>query len=292
MRLLAIGMRADPVFVYFLARARMLGHHIVAVDLKDVADSGYWLLHVPAREGDFIQTSEGRVFPLEFKSAFVRLIDPLPDLVGNYARWSGMLAAVRCWLQDWGGKVINPPVVHHHNGSKTWHEAWLAAQGFAVPPSLTTSSIDMAREFVRAGDTVLKPCSGVRANSRRLTEAELERYNASRGPLHLQRVVPGDDIRAHVVGKTVIAVGIHSEVLDYRTDPEANLYPITLSDGMADRMVTATVKQGLVFAGWDFKVEREGHYWCLEVNPMPAFALYDRALNGSICEALLRELDA
>ncbi|MGW2706055.1 hypothetical protein [Streptomyces sp. NPDC001340] len=40
----------------------------------------------------------------------------------------------------------------------------------------------------------------------------------------------------------------------------------------------------MAFAGWDFKVAGDGTYWCLEVNPVPA---YDRRLGGAISASLL-----
>ncbi|MFF4040284.1 hypothetical protein [Streptomyces sp. NPDC001816] len=52
-------------------------------------------------------------------------------------------------------------------------------------------------------------------------------------------------------------------------------------------MVRHTADLGTAFAGWDFKVAGDGTYWCLEVNPMPAYDWYDRRLGGAISASLL-----
>lgn len=51
-----------------------------------------------------------------------------------------------------------------------------------------------------------------------------------------------------------------------------------------------SVEQGLVFAGWDVKLDREGRYWCLECNPMPGYSCYDRVGDGAISDALIKVL--
>ncbi len=46
----------------------------------------------------------------------------------------------------------------------------------------------------------MKPLSGIRANSHIVIRKDLEELNPLRGPIHLQKYIKGDDIRAHVVG--------------------------------------------------------------------------------------------
>ena len=42
--------------------------------------------------------------------------------------------------------------------------------------------------------------------------------------------------------------------------------------------------------GWDFKVDAEGRYWCLECNPMPGYSFYDRLGQGAVSRALVELL--
>jgi hypothetical protein len=54
----------------------------------------------------------------------------------------------------------------------------------------------------------------------------------------------------------------------------------------AELLVRRTADQGLLFAGWDFKVDSDGTYWCLECNPMPGYSRYDRVCDYTIIDAL------
>ena len=92
---------------------------------------------------------------------------------------------------------------------------------------------------------------------------------------------------AHVVGDSVLALRIDSEATDYRIDDEAAYAPVTLPDALAERMTRTARDMGLIFSGWDFKVDRDGQYWLLEANPMPGYNSYDKRLDGSITAALV-----
>jgi hypothetical protein len=110
--------------------------------------------------------------------------------------------------------------------------------------------------------------------------------------VHLQRLVVGDDVRAHVIGNRVISVRISSDHVDYRRDRATRHRPWELADELSARLVNATGAQGLVFAGWDLKLDGDGRLWCLEANPMPGYKMYDRWLGGVISDALLDNLRA
>jgi D-alanine-D-alanine ligase-like ATP-grasp enzyme len=62
---------------------------------------------------------------------------------------------------------------------------------------------------------------------------------------------------------------------------------IRLPDELAELLIRRTADQGLLFAGWDFKVDSDGTYWCLECNPMPGYSHYDRVCDYTISDALM-----
>ena len=51
-----------------------------------------------------------------------------------------------------------------------------------------------------------------------------------------------------------------------------------------------TAATGNLFSGIDFKVDEQGNYWMLEVNPMPGYDGYDRRLGGCISQSLVHLL--
>ena len=185
--------------------------------------------------------------------------------------------------------VINRPGGHEHNGSKPFHEQWLARQGFDVPPSITSSRREPLTDFAAAGPTIIKTCAGVRADARRVEADEFRQFEPEQGPVHLQRLVTGADVRAHVVGSEVMAVMIESDAIDYRTGSAARWSVYEPSDQLHAKMVRATRGDGpAVWPGGTSRSIPTGRAWCLEANAMPGYSSYDRRLGGSISKEILR----
>lgn len=66
---------------------------------------------------------------------------------------------------------------------------------------------------------------------------------------------------------------------------------VELPAALRDLLVAATSRIGLAFAAWDFKIDSDGTYWCLEANPMPGYGPDDLRCDGAISRALCRYLD-
>ena len=82
---------------------------------------------------------------------------------------------------------------------------------------------------------------------------------------------------------------IQSEEVDYRYDASAHQSEssVAIPAELASKCITVTRDLGLVFSGIDFVLsDKDGEYYCLEVNPMPGYHGYDLTLNGAISEAL------
>jgi glutathione synthase/RimK-type ligase-like ATP-grasp enzyme len=159
-----------------------------------------------------------------------------------------------------------------------------------VPPSLLSADPRRVREFIGGGRAVVKPVCGTRATTREIRPGDLGRLADSQGPVLVQRLIEGDDVRAHVVGDAVIACRFSSTTVDYRSDREATKEVLDIPSDLASLLVARTAEQGLVFAGWDFKLDQDGTYWCLECNPMPGYSFYDRICAGAISDALIKLL--
>ena len=287
-----IGDATDGTTVHFLAECAAAGYKPRVVSLADIVTTGGWHLAVPDDGYSRVWTAGAEV-PLSDVDAFYC------RLASSRAQWSpemeirqsGLLLSLRLWLTASRALIINRPDADQHNGSKSLHESELARLGFSVPESITSSDISELADFLRGGRAVIKACCGMRANTRELLIDRLREYSADRGPLHLQRLIPGYDIRAHVVGEEIFAVRIDGGAeVDYRTDRHARYSAVTLPAELHALLVEGTRAQGMVFSGWDLKVDVAERVWCLESNPMPGYSFYDRHVQGDISVALMRQL--
>ena len=279
------GTRADPVMLHFATRCVVAGVPFADLDLMQAVGHGDWELSLPPGPDDWISGAE-EVRLADLSGIYVRPIY-LGTTDRERTRWAGLLEGLNAWLDEAPMTVVNRPGGFQFNSYKPAHYDWMAAHGLQVPPSLMSSDREEIRAFLGEGRTVVKPVCGVRATTRELTGDGLDRLDASDAPVLVQRLVPGDDVRAHVVGDTVVAARFTSDAIDYRKDRSADRWPVTLPDELAALLVELTAKQGLLFAGWDFKVDAEESYWCLECNPMPGYSHYDRVCDHRISEALI-----
>ena len=158
-----------------------------------------------------------------------------------------------------------------------------------MPPSLLTNRVGRLREFLAGRRADVKPVSSVRATTRELIDQSAQRLATTHRPVLAQRLIEGYDIRVQVVHQDVLACAFHSSSVDYRSDRYAVREIVDVPGELAERLIAKTAEQGLVFAGWDFKVDGEDRYWCLERNPMPGYGCYDKECLGAISDALIRE---
>ncbi len=282
------GTKADPVMVHFASFCVRKEVAFAVLDLMDLSRDGDWRLSAPPDPADFVSGAE-TVRLADLSGLYIR-----PIYLGNTpqeaARWQGLMEGLGAWIDESGLPVANRFGTIVLNGYKPAHYAWLSANGLLVPPSLLSADVERVREFIGGGRTVVKPICGARATTREFGAGDLERLAMSEGPVLLQRMVPGNDIRVHVVGDAVIACRFTSTAIDYRSDKNVRRSVIDIPGDLARLLVIKTAEQGLLFAGWDFKVDADGTYWCLECNPMPGYSYYDRVCQGAVSDALIRLL--
>lgn len=282
------GTKADPVMVHFATHCVLAEVPFAVLDLMEVSGGGDWRLSVPPDPGDFLSGSE-LVRLADLTGIYVRPIY-LGATPADQGRWRGLMEGFNAWMDETDVLVVNRPGNNQLNSYKPAHYAWLRANGLLVPPSLLSADRERLGRFLAEGRTVVKPICGVRARTREITAADLERLARTEGPVLVQRMVEGDDVRVHVVGDATIACRFSSSAVDYRSDPDSTKAVVDIPDDLARLLVAKTGEQGLAFAGWDFKVDADGTYWCLECNPMPGYSFYDRVCEGAVSDALIRML--
>jgi glutathione synthase/RimK-type ligase-like ATP-grasp enzyme len=201
-------------------------------------------------------------------------------------------AAIVAWADLAPVAVVNPPAAMAANNSKPYQLRLLAGYGFGVPDTLVTTDPEEAARFRRLhGRVVYKSVSGVRSIVAQLGEEQLARLaDVANGPTQFQEWVPGDDVRAHVVGEEVISTLVRSSADDYRYASRAEVVEATLPDEIAERCRAAARGMGLHVAGFDLRQSPDGRWVCFEVNPSPAFSFYEAATGQPIADAVARLL--
>jgi hypothetical protein len=291
--IVAIGLDVDPTFPTFVAAALSRGVAVGVLNLR-AAIEGEWRIPLPPGEPAQFWYA-GYTVELGPKDGyFCRIIDMSSqqrDVAGT-RRWIALTRALGKWLDQVPGRVANRSRVGSHNSSKPLHEAILSGMGFRVPPSISSCDLDQLIDFIDQGPTISKALSGVRADTVIATRDLLAAFDPAGGPVHLQRRVHGADARIHVVGDKLVAQRVPpSEGIDYRREGRLDeLEQFDPPADLRDALVSGSAELGLPFAGWDFRIDPEGQYWCLEVNPMPGYGPYDAQCQGAISALLVEYL--
>lgn len=288
----AIGLDVDPTFSHFLDQAERTGIAVEPINLRALVD-GEWCLESPATGDAHLRVGEQHVVLTPQDAFFCRMIDLSAREIDPHRvhRWRSLSLALNGWLAGVQGRIVNRPNQNHHNGSKPLHEVILRRLGLLVPDSITSSNRDDLLEFVRESPAINKTICGIRADAARVSAVELDSFESDDGPIHLQRYVDGDDARIHVVGERVIAQRVSGGDADYRREMLFDdLRTFTPPPEIQGTLIRATKELGLAIAGWDFKIDDNDRYWCLEANPMPGYSPYDRRCDGAISKAILEFL--
>ncbi len=197
--------------------------------------------------------------------------------------------ALTTYLDLTDAMVINRSVAMGSNRSKPYQITLIREMGFDVPPTLVTNNPDRVHAFqARYGRVIFKSASAMRSIVTELDEAAVRRLGAIRVcPVQFQALVPGVDIRVHVVGAKVFATACTSGVVDYRySGGEAVLEPFDLPDEIAERCISMAQALDLPVAGIDLKLRPDGGWTCFEVNPSPGFSWFEHATGQPISDAI------
>lgn len=213
-------------------------------------------------------------------------VEPGPSLDAAAARFRAdeIDAFIRGMLWSHAGAWVNDPRVERRSKEKLVQLAAACAAGLSVPDTIVTNDPDEARTFLQRiapSSAVVKRVSatpGLFVETRLVTQAELARLGALRScPAILQAYVDGAaDIRLTWMAGEVRCVAIDSPSgvgrVDSRLDMTVAFTAHTLPDEELARLRVLMDALGLVFGVIDLRLDHDGRYWFLEVNPQGQFA--------------------
>lgn len=297
MRICIIGDPNDLTAVYVGWLARNRGIEVIELNEDELGIT--WSFAFDDTKGYFgtIEAGSFTCSFLDLNGAFVRLnsqpklprgldLSPLQHHTFVVER----RFAIHHFLHSLPCTVANRPSSGRSNGSKPYQMRLLTRAGFQVPKWLMSNELPQIRNFAREcpSGVIYKSCSGLRSRVRFLDDEVLERMMQGTTPVVVQEYIKGHDVRVHTVGDHIFSTKIISPRVDYRFDSneiefQATSIPVTIGKLCRE----FAVDERLIIAGFDFRVTESGHWYCLEVNPVPTFLSYEIPTGQPIGDALL-----
>jgi len=286
--ILLLGPAGDEVIAFLSLRLGLLREPYVLIDPRHTATGQVDVLWDPDGAEDASLRHGKRVVPLsEVKAIYLRELAIAADR-------SELIAALLAITEHTDLLVLNRASGSATNGSKPFQARRIAQQGFRTPRTLITTDPDAARAFYEEHDgrIVHKSISWMRSIVVQTGETDLERLDLVRNcPTQFQELVPGTDVRVHVVGERVFATEIESTAMDYRYAALHNsprtLRDLELPDEIAQRCIDLSRSLGMGLTGIDLRRDPDGAWWCFEVNPSPGFTFYQAQTGQPIGHAIV-----
>lgn len=239
----------------------------------------------------------------EFDGVYARLIEPrtLPDLGeppdgAMLARAQALFQALLAWLEVAPCRVVNRLGPSASNVSKPYQAQRILECGLAVPPTLVTNDPAEVRRFAAEhGRVIYKSVSATRSIVRELAGARIKDLERVRHlPTQFQALIPGDDVRVHVVGDAVHATEVVSAATDYRyasrDSEDVEMRPFELPPDVEASCLALSRALELPLCGIDLRRDPEGHWVCFEANSSPAYSFYEDQTGQPIGAALVSYL--
>jgi RimK-like ATP-grasp domain len=297
------GVPGDAPMAQVHAALTRLGQPVIFFDQREVLQSELEVRANTVIEGKLrirsLSVELGSITAVYLRLYGTHQLPGFRGLDPSSPSWYHALAivdALCAWVELTRILIINRPSAMESNGSKPYQLRLIEEHGFQVPDTLITTDRDAAQEFwEKHGNVIFKSISGVRSIVGKLSSRHLERLDRVRWcPTQFQEYVPGKDYRVHVVDKEVFASEITSTADDYRyarrLGTTAEVRPCALPGDVADSCRSLSRALGLHVAGIDLRHHPNGHWYCFEVNPSPAFSYYQNETNQPIDLAIARLL--
>ena len=299
MLILLWGLSTERPFEVMFEELENQGLPVLLVDQRDVAETVVEL-NVGAEVSGRIRTPSHDVDVREITAAYVRPCDSrlLPAVaragVGSelWRHATTVAEMLSTWVELTPALVVNRFSSMGSNGSKPFQLEIIRDHGFNVPDTLVTTDAEAVRAFrERHGEIIYKSVSSVRSIVSRLgSEQRLD--DVAFCPTQFQQYVPGTDHRVHVVGCEIYPCEIVCDATDYRYpgDEDVELRACRLPPEVEERCFRLSSAMNLPVAGIDLRRTPEGEWYCLEVNPSPAYSYYQANAGLPISAAIARLL--
>jgi glutathione synthase/RimK-type ligase-like ATP-grasp enzyme len=306
--ILVCGIPSESPVQGVIAAAGCTGVHCEVVNQRQAAFHGLDLQMSDHGLRGSIALACGTVPLASIRGVYVRLMDyeSLPECRAlgrqtgssdRHRRAVAFHAGLHDWLDIAKCRVLNRPKHMASNMSKPFQSQFIRQCSFRIPRTIITNDPDAVRSFKRCcGRVIYKSTSSIRSIVRELTRASMRELDrVEHLPTQFQEYIPGTNLRIHVVGDRFFATEIRCEAVDYRyagrENSDVQMRPVTLPGRFREACLALCKCLGLPLAGIDFKRTDQGEYYCLEVNPSPAYNFYQDHTGQPIAEAIVDYLE-
>lgn len=201
--------------------------------------------------------------------------------------------AMEAWLEITEARVINRTSANDTNNSKPY-QSLIIKDTFDVPATLVTNDPEAVESFRdEFGRIIYKSVSGERSIVTEFNESDRHRLKLLAScPVQFQELVRGIEVRVHVVGAQTYATSVVSDAIDYRYNDSGrvDMKAVDLPEDISNRCIALTARLGLELAGIDLCFTHDGRVVCYEVNPSPAYIVYEEVTDQPIADAIARHL--
>ncbi len=194
---------------------------------------------------------------------------------------------------------VNEPIAASRSENKIYQLSVAARVGLRVPDTLFSNDSERITSFFfdNDEDVIVKShfnSEEVQIKTSRLTREMLsDRASLEIAPSIFQRYIPGEHhLRVVAVGDQHQAVCFINSALDSRIDLSCPAMPARLDADTARMCADFLRSAGLAMGVFDFKVDRSGEIYFLEVNQQGQFAYLDAVAGTRSLEMLVSYLFA
>jgi len=301
--ILICGIPSEPPVAAAVEAAEEAAVDHLVVNQRQVEEWSLDLTFEGDRLDGVLRGPDGKWEAGELCGAYLRPVEPrtLPEVgqppdAGRLAAAEALSGGLLGWLEVAPIRVANRFGPSGSNMSKPYQAQLIAESGLLVPPTTVTNDPAEVRRFAAAHRRVIyKSVSSARSIVRELNGERAKDIDRVRHlPTQFQALIPGVDVRVHVVGPAVFATEVRSEAVDYRyaarDEKGVWMLPAELPPEVERRCLALSAALELPVCGIDLRRTPDGEWYCFEVNPSPAYSFYEDVGGQPIARALVEYL--
>ena len=301
MLVLVCGVMEEPPVAMLLNSLERLGVRYIFIDQKDLVDhiSLQWQVVDTCIEG-LINIRGESIDIQEITAVFHRLLnlEDISSISRNKKRLQQACAIQRSIIDLFDilpVTMVNPRLPMMSNNSKPLQSLLIRKAGFSIPDTFITNEPEALYRFMENKNLlVYKSMSSVRSIVSIIDKNEIDRINRLQLlPTQFQERIEGSNVRVHVIGQLAVATHIETNAIDYRYPGRVSGFcrfnAMELDPKTTDACIKLAKVCNLCFCGIDLIISNNGTY-CLEVNPSPAYSVYQQSTGQPISDILARHL--
>jgi hypothetical protein len=293
--ILVCGLITDPQTELLINSLNRKSADYIFIDEENLSDQiqTRWQISDKGLSGQ-IRAGKRVININEISGVYHRLENPediFESESGKIEKARSVLRALMDLFDILPARIINRRRSMMSNNSKPYQSLIIRQAGFKIPATLITNRNVSLEKFTRQYKKLIyKSTSSVRSIVSTLNEDATRNLSSLKYlPTQFQHKITGINVRVHTIGKTAIATQILTSATDYRyaqiQAATTEFKPYALTIDLRRKCLHLARLCGLDFAGIDLIISPDG-VCCLEVNPSPGYAYYQKATGQPISDSL------